>query len=114
MSSMGRPKGLAETRTSIGTHGRSTPPRDRNGQGFLDAYVLDLELRRLESSLAHLDRQRVRLEGQLRDARRAIAHLASKRGEVSPSGGPLTQIGPGERPPVNERELLGQTMTVEY
>jgi hypothetical protein len=111
---MGRPKGLAETRTSIGTHGRSTPLRDRHGHGLLDAYVLELELKRLESSMAHLDRQRVRLEGQLRDTRRAIAHLASQRDEVSTVRGPSTQIDLGEVPPVNERELPGRTMTIDY
>lgn len=113
MTSTGRPRGLAETRTSIGTHGRSTPPRDRNGQSLLDAYVLDLERKRLESSMAHLDRQRERLEGQLRDTRRAMAHLASKRSEVSTVRGPSTGNAPGE-PPVNRRDLPGQTMTVEY
>ena len=114
MRRTGRPRGLAETRTSIGTHGRSTPPRDRNGHGFLDAYVLDLELKRLESSMARLDRQRVRLEGQLRDTRRAAAIAASKRGEVSPVRGPSTRNALGEMPPVNERELPGQTMTIDY
>lgn len=114
MRTMGRPRGLAETRTSIGTHARSTPPSNRQEQGFLDSYVLSLELKRLESSMAHLDRQRVRLEGQLRDTRRAIAHLASERGEVSTVRGPSTRNALGELPPVNERELPGQTMTVEY
>jgi hypothetical protein len=111
---MGRPRGLAETRTSISTHGRSTPPGNRQGQGFLDSYVLSLELKRLESTLAHLERQRVRVEVKLRNTRRAAAIAASKRGEVSPSGGPPTRIDLGDTPPVNERELPGQIMTIHY
>lgn len=106
MKSASQLRGLADLRTIIGAHGRSAPRR--SGRGYLEAYVLDRALKRLEEEIAVLQRRRERAEARLSEGRRALAQVLGECSSRSlPGGGSpgATQVGgPG----------LSRTMTLEY
>jgi hypothetical protein len=110
MKGMGRPKGLADIRTIIGTHGRSTPRNNRHG--YLDAYALDRELKRMEQELEALDKRRARVEARLNEVRRALAQVLSECGEPPRSPEPPARVHTASASIAGE--LANHVMTIEY
>ncbi len=118
MNGMRHVRGMADVRTIIGTHGRSAPRRGR--QGYLDAYLLSREVKRLEEEIADLHRRRERAEGRLGETRLALAQMLSECGERFLVLEPATQIEPGDTPPGEPPAHGGppakgsRTMTIAY
>ncbi len=110
MKSARQLRGMADIRTIIGTHGRSTPRSNRHG--YLDAYALDRELKRMEQELEALDKRRERVEAHLNEVRRTLAQVLGECGEPPPSPNPSVRFHTDRASiaagPVN------QVMTIEY
>ena len=110
MKSARQLRGMADIRTIIGTHGRSTPRSNRHG--YLDAYALDRELKRMEQELEALDKRRERVEARLIEVRRALAQVLSECGEPPRSPEPSARIHTGSASIASEP--VNHVMTIEY
>ncbi len=76
MKSMTQLKSLADMRTVISTHIRSTPRH--KGTAYLEVLSLGMERMRLEAELEMLSKRRKRIEGRLEEIRVSMGDLVKE------------------------------------
>lgn len=91
--------GLRDLRTAVSGHVRSAPRRD--GSTYLEAYLLDMERRRLEAELAWMAKRGDGIRSRLRSVRGTVKEVLRGR-RTQPararSAGRVTSKGKGSRP----------------
>ncbi len=76
MRSITELKSLADIRTTISAHLRSTPRL--KGSTYLEVYLLDKEKQRLEAELAYMGKRRGRIEARVAEIRKGQDELVAE------------------------------------
>lgn len=77
-------KNLGDMRTTISTHVRSLPRRE--GEAYLEVYLLDKEKQRLEAEQAVLAKRQRHIERRAREISHAIEKIVGKAQEPARDG----------------------------